>query len=461
MSIASRMNVARSLRHLLVAATYLVIALRIAIGDPATLSAQGRYVAIYDDGGRVESDRLQTWSLGLDTALRESLPGLSVTPRCVLDRQNPPQRAGPYLELANGDILPGRIVGYSGDAESCTGQFKVALAGVLQSGKSNTISVRAAAVARIVGAKQALLSQDAPAVLLADGSKLTPRSQRWTSTGLRFLTEQGQRDVPFADLADVVLAGIDRTAATLADSQRAQANDVDRLFRLTTRDGATLTTSFCARYTEREPINRRDRFRPARVPKAFYNLKTSWSPDALVLPEESLCVYGVRPVSEIPVSALTAKTLIERNLLGVTRPWLRDQSVRGGALESGKLVSDLGLGMHSHCEVSFELPPGALEFSAWVGLDRNVGNGGCVECKVFLDGLSDEPAWQVDFLRGGDEPSRVGPIDVRAATRLVLAVDYAHDDRPDGTDPLDIRDEVVWLAPRITVDLTAAGRRSN
>lgn len=460
MTIAGRRRIAKASPLWLVAAASIISMLSLP-GGPAHVRAEGRFLAIFADGKRAESDRLETWPLGLDAALRRNLPDLAEMPRSVFDRQNPSRRVGPYLELANGDILPGRIVGYSGDADSRNGQFKVALEGGLQTGKSNTISVRAAAVARIVGAKQALLSQDAPAVLLADGSKLTPRSQRWTSTGLRFLTEQGQRDVSFADLADVVLAGIDRTAATLADSQRAHANDMDRLFHLTTRDGATLTTSFCARYTEREPINRRERFRPVRAPRTFFNLKTSWSPDALVLSEESLCVFGVRPVSEIPVSALTSKTLIEQNLLGVAHPWRRDRSVRGGALESGKLASDLGLGMHSHCEVSFELPPGALEFSAWVGLDRNVGNGGCVECRVFLDGLSDEPAWQIDFLRGGDEPSRIGPIEVRSATRLVLVVEYAHDNRPEGADPLDIRDEVVWLAPRVTVDLTDAGKRSN
>ncbi len=68
------------------------------------------------------------------------------------------------------------------------------------------------------------------------------------------------------------------------------------------------------------------------------------------------------------------------------------------------MVADVGIGMHSHCEVAFELPDGAISFAAWVGIDEAVGSGGCVRCKVYLDEVAGQPAWSSELLRGSDAP---------------------------------------------------------
>lgn len=415
---------------------------------------QGRYVAMLRNGQRAEADRFDAWPLGIESSayVRGSLPKLADVPSVVVDRQNLPRRDGPVLEFANGDRLPARIVGYVPEDGFRPARFKVSLECALQAGAGNALFVRVAAVTRIIGARQPLFPHEAPAVLLTDGRKLSPRSQRWTESGLRMLTEQGILDVAFSDLADVVLAGLDRTAAALAESLAARHSGYDRLYRLSTRDGAIVTTTRCGLQSETALERRRDRFRtPTRVTRNYFVCQPAWSYESLRMLDESLCLFSVRAAGEIPLSCLSVKTLAERSLLGAVQPWRRDLSVRGGILEAGELLSDVGLGLRSHTEVCFDLPEGATEFSTWVGLDRNVGTGGCVVCKVFAGEPSGPPLWESGFLRGGEEPQRVGPLDIAGIQRLVLVVEYGHEGRPADADPFDVRDEVVWLAPRITV----------
>ena len=416
-------------------------------------AAQGRYVAIFRDGTRASSDQLVAWPLEFDSARFADRPLFDPanSVRLVLDRDATPRLVGPYVELANGDILPGRVVAYRGDELERPGRFTVALDGWLRSGESNSVEVRASAVARIVGSKDPVLTQDVLGVLLSDGRKLAPRSLRWTTTGLRLLTEEGILDVPFADLVDVVVPGIDRTAAVLADSVLAGKGNSGRLFRLTTREGAALTAPRGYRQTEYLPSKRGIRTRT--LPKSFFVMQPAWSFDSIHIPEEAICQCGIRPPDELPLSLLSAKTLLERSLLGIVYPWRRNQAVRGGVLASGELLSDVGIGTHSHSAISFDLPSGASEFSAWVGLDKSVAGGGCVKCRVYLNDVTGTPAWESDFLRGGEEPVYIGPLDLGGAKRLVLVTDFGHENRPSGADPLDIRDEAVWLAPSIRIGL--------
>jgi len=125
--------------------------------------------------------------------------------------------------------------------------------------------------------------------------------------------------------------------------------------------------------------------------------------------------------------------------------------VRGSQLACGQVLADLGIGMHSHCEVAFELPADAISFSGWVGIDEAVGNGGCVRCKVFLDEVAGNPAWSSGYLCGRDDPVRVTLGNLRGARRLILVAEFADKDHPPDADPFDLRDEVAWLMPLVNV----------
>jgi hypothetical protein len=63
--------------------------------------------------------------------------------------------------------------------------------------------------------------------------------------------------------------------------------------------------------------------------------------------------------------------------------------------------------------------------------------------------------WDSGILQGKDAARRAGPIEVAGIGRVQLVTEYAHEERPKGADPLDIRDCVVWLAPLIKLDVSS------
>jgi hypothetical protein len=89
-----------------------------------------------------------------------------------------------------------------------------------------------------------------------------------------------------------------------------------------------------------------------------------------------------------------------------------------------------------------------------VGLDARVGAGGCVVCKIIAewDG-GEQTLWSSGFVQGKDGPRDTGPLNIEGMKRAVLVTEFGHEGRPAGADPLDIRDEVVWLDPLVTLDL--------
>jgi hypothetical protein len=61
--------------------------------------------------------------------------------------------------------------------------------------------------------------------------------------------------------------------------------------------------------------------------------------------------------------------------------------------------------------------------------------------------------WDSGIIQGRDGLRRTGPLDVAGISKAVLVTEFAHEERPAGADPLDIRDQVAWLAPMVRLDL--------
>jgi hypothetical protein len=126
-------------------------------------------------------------------------------------------------------------------------------------------------------------------------------------------------------------------------------------------------------------------------------------------------------------------------------------------MAAGARPIDTGLATHSATEIAFELPPGARQVAAAVSLDALVGDRGCVQCQVRTDSEDgSQILWDSGFLQGKDGLRATGKLAIDGAKRMVLATLFAHDGRPEGADPLDIRDEVIWVEPLI--ELAASNR---
>jgi hypothetical protein len=121
------------------------------------------------------------------------------------------------------------------------------------------------------------------------------------------------------------------------------------------------------------------------------------------------------------------------------RPWpIRyDRSLSLGALATGGRTFEKGLGVHSRCELVYEIGADYETFVATVGIDDAVRPRGSVVFRVLGD---DRVLFETETLTGRDSPRDV-IVDIENVRKLTLIVDYA--------DELDLADHVVIGAARL------------
>jgi hypothetical protein len=415
----------------------------------ATPARADRFEAFLRDGERISGQRLIEIHDYDEARLSERRLFASENPvRYVRDAQQAVRRQGAYVEMTNGDVLPGQVVGWTPAtaAVDSPAEFLVAVGDVSRGSDlwSGKVAIRADCVRRVHNSESGTEVDTPGWVASRDGRGALARSLRFTSSGVEALTDAGVFAVDFGALSHLTFPQSTGPAELLWDGAWSAAAD-DFVVRVVTTCGAELTYSGAmAALASLEQRRRGTR------PTEFLAIRPVWALDTLYVNPAAVVSYSYRRPDEIPLSLLPAEALEQRSMLH-RWSWRRNASVGGGPLQSGRLASDLGVGMHSYSAVAFTLPPGALEFSTWVGLSASVGRGGCVRCRIHRDALDGAKLWESDFLCGGQEPVRVGPLDVRGATRLVLVVDYGHEGRPAGADPWDLRDEVDWIDSLVTI----------
>ena len=419
---------------------------------------EGAYWALFADGKEATGSRIRDWHYRERKATLSGRrlfdPGNPVRLLCHTGRR--PGGRGPRVFLANGDVLPGRVVSFepAEPAENLPARLGVVPASPLAAGREErgdeaksrvgVIYVRADAVGAVVFGHGAPRAVRGAAVFFADGRASMVSSVRWTREGLKALAAEQIVSGRFQELSEVHLPDVRRCEAVLADAMVPGGGTGDRLARMETEGGAVLTYRLAMR--ESRSTRRRGRY------DTYHAIQPIWSLTPIHVPEGCVCVRGYRKPTEVPVSLMPAETLAERSFTGFVWPWRRNRSVRGDVLRCGSFFGDMGFGTHSYSAVAFDLPPGARTFSCYVGLDRSVGSGGCTRCAIHRDAPTGKQLWRSGVLIGSDQPGRVGPIAVDKARRLAFVTDFAHDNRPRGADPGDIRDEVNWLMPMVTVD---------
>jgi hypothetical protein len=427
-----------------------VLALILLAWQSATAAAgdaEARYFALMRDGSQTTGSALQ-----LQDATHVTLDG-----RELLDPKNPVwvlcdttlawQLRTPYVEFTNGDVLPGRVKEYvSADDETGSPEHLVIVPQESpQSAAAPATEVRARpdAVRRVVFAGRSDRGLPAGQIAFRNGVRAPVRSLRWSSGGVRALGEDKIVSAEFDAIAEIHLPERDAMAGVLADAVLAQNTLDDVLLRIRTTDGGQLT------FPRTMAVVRRPE---GKSEPPILAAQPSWAlrPAEVPLGQIVFCTY--RRPGEVPLSLLPTAWVRQKPAVHAW-PWRANESVLGKPLRSGPLWADLGVGTHSSCEIAFELPPGAKEFSTFVGLDHSVGVGGCVQCRVVRDESAGAPLWKSGFLQGGKPPERVGPLPVAGVKRLVLATDFGHEGRPAGADPFDIRDHVDWLLPEVSADL--------
>ncbi len=428
----------------------LVARLHAAEGERFTLSFQG--------GTRTAINGLEAWPIPSSTSKakinnREVFAGRE-TVRLIRDSDAKVESLAPLVVLANGDVLNGlpRQLAVPDGRQGQPQRVRLQLDSPLMPLDGTGVSVRTDRVQRIIGL-DSRVRKPAPqpgTVLLLDGRELKGSSIRWQEYGLSILTADGIIEAAFTELADVVFPHVDQLSSVVEDSLGAGSLAGPAIMRMALRSGAVITTSRASREIERS------RSRSRSTLAVMYYVQPAWSSHPIAIPEGEIAWVGYRRASEVPLSLLPATTETNSRLIGEPQDWLRNRSQGGPLVSSAREDSDLGLATHSNSQIVFSLPAGAVTFSTIVGLDRIAGNGGCVRCQIAeWDAAAKKPGrtlWDSGLLRGSDEPKLTGAVDVKSLTSIVLITGDAHEDRPLGADPLDIRDDVCWLQPLIELD---------
>jgi len=140
-------------------------------------------------------------------------------------------------------------------------------------------------------------------------------------------------------------------------------------------------------------------------------------------------------------------------------PGRTNRSFAGGLLRSGAEEYAWGFAVHAYSELRFSLPKFATAFRSRVGLDNVVGPGGCVRARVYVGSTKGKSLYKSPLLVGSKKTVDTGRVALKlppAGPRLlVLQADPADRDVPSGADPLNIRDKLDWLDPRIELDIVA------
>lgn len=118
-------------------------------------------------------------------------------------------------------------------------------------------------------------------------------------------------------------------------------------------------------------------------------------------------------------------------------PFRADRAAAGGFLVVGGRTYGKGLGTHSRCSLTFEVPAGFRAFHARVGVDDGVLETpvrGVAEVSVLV---GDEIVWGPETVKGGQPPLNLGLVKVEAGQRLTLRADFG--------DGWFLGDRVDWL----------------
>lgn len=412
------------------------------------------YTAGFEDGSWIRHASISNWN---HHDREPEIGGRSLfgqEPRVTWLRrhgQPPLPRVETCLEFHGGDLLPGRIVARrveGGRREAILvvePHFTFTLPG---SRNERELRVRESCVKRITREEGEGAPPTPPGTLrFRDGRVRAFRSLRWVGDEVQLLTESGLETVPADSLLQVHYPARDAWTSYLDTVAALAPGPGERILRLTHESGLRLTAST-------------DRFRATNRggnqsnPGYWYHLvHPAWSLDPIWLSHPAV-IERVYFEPERPPLTLFAPDRVEyRQALGARFPWRLDRSVLGTTLATQERDFGWGFGVHAHTELAFDLPDLVTGFRSRVALDRRAGEGGCV--RAGIRDARGHVLHEGELLIGSSTHREVDWIALpdRAGGRsLVLVADAALEDHPPEADPLDIRDHLDWLEPRLRLD---------
>lgn len=426
-----------------------------------------RFVALLEDGRVVEDDVLRNWYSGnaMPQLAGQSLINGGNPMRWIMDRSlGPAEIPNAYIELFSGDRIPGHPDAYV--AEGVEYQTDIPEHFLITPSfpfrrSSNTryrsdIRVRRDFVRKIVWEQMpVLIDRFVPAtVFLKNGREITFRAIRFSEAGIHLLVERERMSFGFHEIAELHLETEStwdshlRELAILFPSGKVDPADQQRLVQWETSDGLVATTSVQRIDADsRGDNNNSDRW--------VHGIQPAWSLDPIWVECRSTWLrrswaFDEMPLFRLPYHESRDGAMFSRNGF----PARVNRGVLAGTAKSGDRISGWSLGVMAPSRLSFELPPLATGFRTTLGIDQAAHDRGCIRGRVLVSWES-SPKFESELMVGSEKTADAGNIRWDSVPRdgqLILEVDMAHQGRPEGADPFDIRDMANWIEPRIQLD---------
>lgn len=431
-----------------------------ALFAPWPTHAAERYAAMFSDGGRVEEAEVREWfePASVPKVGGRALFDGAVPARWVIDRQQPPTTdPEAFVEFFGGDRLAGEVVSFRPESSLTFEQQPAHL--VVQplsdvqppdDPQSGEVRVTTEWLRRVVWQRVAREEYRPGTVWLRNGGMLTYRSLRWADGAVTLLTNEGLKELSFAELGEVHLPQQDAWSCYFDQLATLSPQLKSRLIQLDATDGSRWTTS-----TERfQARHHGDRNRPEQW---LQLLQPAWSLDPVWLRYRTVRAWRFFAPTDVPLSNFAPVEVVQSSIFGSGWKWQTNQSVQRGLLQSFRHEYGWGFGVQASCNLTFEYPEIATALHAFYGIDISAGSGGCVSPAIVL--ASGQTLSEQRFLTTSHHVVDSGwhslPKGTAEQRRFSLRAEMAHDGRPAGADPFDIRDAVNWYEPEVKLDPTA------
>lgn len=416
-----------------------------------------RYEVAWPDGTRTLARRLGLWDSDHLVPAPDEQPFDPANPPLWLrDRLAVPAEPAPaFVEWFGGDLLPGTVLGYrdrQGAAfERVCRHLVVELDRRLEpDGKRKLVRVTPRWMRRIVWQRQGSPAYVPGTYRLRNGREGSYQSLRWDEDSLHLLRDDAIEHFPLAELAELHLPLGDPAEHFLRPLAALGPSETTRLLTIETLGGLRLTVT--AAWT-----------RPPVLPGSGVMgrplwLQPAWSLDPFLVRPNDVVLWLSHLPHLVPLSRFEPIAGLHRGAFVPAQPWQRDRSVHGRTLTSGGQEFVSGFGVRAHHELEFALPAFVRSVRTRVGLDALAYDGGCVRVRLLAGGDSGakKPLFESPPLIGSTQVLDTGPLALQPESRrLTLVADMAHEGRPTGADPFDVRDLCNWLEPTLELDAVA------
>jgi len=438
-------------------ATCLIFVLTAAVHGHGDAAGPPRYVGRTADGQWIQGEQLSDWHRPDGTPKLDGQPLFSEDApiRWLLDQTLPlPTLPNSFVETTTGDRLPGSVVAFRGGDQTPFQQqpehFLVqseADVGISPAQRASPTRVSARHVQRIVWHRRRSNRLQPRTLFLRDGGQVEFRAARFSAESVTLLLEDGTRKIPFSDIAELHFKSTDSWHAHFDELCLISPDGLSRILQVVTVRGLIATASM-SRFDARVRGDSEDSGR------WLHGVQPAWSLDMIWVRCADIRLRRSFAPDEVPLARIRpepANRLMDPNSTGW--PWRLNENVLGGPLRAGGKAFGWGFGVHAAQELRFPLPASALTLETWLGLDHVVGQGGCARGRIVLEHARDKPLYESPLLVGSNQVAASGPVLLpdgqQAPRKLILISDAAHDARPPGADPWEIRDFLDWGDPLI------------